>query len=116
MVDLEKSDLPHNFGVLSMARAGDPNTNGSQVFVCLSRDGTEFLDGRYTAFAQAVSGAEAIRKIAMVPVDANDRPLDPPMILRTYTRDAPSLSDRKSVVRDDDKAEASDQTLDDPGR
>ncbi len=116
MVDLEKSDLPHNFGVLSMARAGDPNTNGSQVFVCLSREGTEFLDGRYTAFAQAVSGADVIRKIAMVPVDANDRPLDPPMILRAHTRDAPSLSERKPVVHDDKQTQTKDQTLDDPGR
>lgn len=94
MIDLEKSNLPHDFGVLSMARAADPNTNGSQVFVCLSKEGTSFLDGRYTAFAQAVSGADVIRKIAAVPVDAEDRPLDPPMIEKAYTRDAPPIPDR----------------------
>ncbi|MFG0246573.1 MAG: peptidylprolyl isomerase [Phycisphaerales bacterium JB052] len=102
MVDLEKSTLPHDFGVLSMARAADPNTNGSQVFVCLSKEGTSFLDGRYTAFAQAVSGADAILKIARVPVDVNDRPLDPPMIERAYLRDAPPISERvKPVTRED---------------
>lgn len=95
MIDLEKSPLPHDFGVLSMARAADPNTNGSQVFVCLSREGTSFLDGRYTAFAQAVSGADVIRAIAAVPVDADDRPLDPPMILSARLRDAPAISDRQ---------------------
>lgn len=98
MIDLEKSTLGHDFGVLSMARADDPNTNGSQVFVCLSREGTSFLDGRYTAFAQAVSGAEAILKIARVPVDANDRPLDPPMIERAYLRDAPPVSERRLPI------------------
>jgi peptidyl-prolyl cis-trans isomerase B (cyclophilin B) len=98
MVDLEKTTLLHDFGVLSMARSADPNTNGSQVFVCLSREGTEFLDGRYTAFAQAVSGADVIRKIAAVPVDSNDRPLDPPMIEETFVRDAPSIANRASPL------------------
>lgn len=94
MIDLEKSDLRHDFGVLSMARASDPNSNGSQVFVCLSREGTAFLDGRYTAFAQAVSGAEVIRKIAAVEVGPDDRPFDPPMITSAETRDAPPIPDR----------------------
>lgn len=98
MIDLEKSALPHDFGVLSMARAADPNTNGSQVFVCLSRDGTSFLDGRYTSFAQAVAGTDAILKIAGTPVDANDRPLDPPMIERAYLRDAPAISARVAPI------------------
>ncbi len=98
MIDLEKSSLPHDFGVLSMARSADPNTNGSQVFVCLSKEGTSFLDGRYTAFAQAVSGTDAILGIARVAVDANDRPLDPPMIERAYLRDAPAISDRAVPV------------------
>ena len=102
MIDLEKTSLAHDFGVLSMARGVDPNTNGSQVFVCLSKEGTAFLDGRYTAFAQAVSGADAILKIARIPVDANDRPLDPPMIERAYLRDAPPITDRlRPVTRED---------------
>ena len=98
MIDLEKTSLPHDFGVLSMARSADPNTNGSQVFVCLSREGTEFLDGRYTAFAQAVSGADAILKIAAAPVDADDRPLDPPMILSAHLRDAPPIDKRLAPI------------------
>jgi len=87
-LDLEKSGLAHDFGVLSMARAADPNSNGSQVFVCLSREGTAFLDGRYTGFAEAIEGAETIRALAQVPVGEEDRPVTPPVIGRAYTRDA----------------------------
>ena len=121
MVDLEKTALPHDFGVLSMARSGDPNTNGSQVFVCLSREGTAFLDGRYTAFAQAVSGATVIRSIAAVPVDADDRPLDPPMILKASTRNAPAISDRLLALHvqeeaSKDNAEIVDPSLAEPDR
>lgn len=97
-IDLEQSTLPHDFGVLSMARANDPNTNGSQIFVCLSREGTSYLDGRYTGFAQAVSGTDAILRIAASPVDINQRPLDPPMIERAFMRDAPSIQDRTPPV------------------
>lgn len=101
-IDLEKSPLGHDFGVLSMARAADPNTNGSQVFVGLSREGTSFLDGRYTSFAQAVAGAEAILAVAGVPVDADDRPLDPPMLVRAYLREAPPIPERAMPVTRDD--------------
>jgi len=78
-IAFEQSTLPHDFGVLSMARDADPNTAGSQVFVCLSREGTARLDGKYTSFGQAVTGAPAILGIARVPVK-EDRPLDPPIL------------------------------------
>ena len=94
MIDLEDSSLPHDFGVLSMARDSDPDTNGSQVFVALSREGTSFLDGRYTAFAEAVGGASVIQEIAAVPVGNEDRPLDPPMLISCTQRDAPPIQDR----------------------
>lgn len=89
-VDLEPSALGHDFGVLSMARAQDPDSNGSQVFVCLSREGTSFLDGRYTAFGELVSGAEALRAIASEQVDGAGRPVRPVMVRRAYTRPAPA--------------------------
>lgn len=75
----EFNDKPHEEGVLSMARTGDPleaqglpprceaaNSAGSQFFVVLSRK--EHLDGKYTAFGKAVSGLEAVRKIAATPL------------------------------------------------
>ena len=98
MIDLEKSTLPHDFGVLSMARDTDPDTNGAQVFVCLSKEGTSVLDGRYTAFGQAIAGADVIRKIAATPVGAEDRPIDPPMIERAFARDAQPITKRQPPI------------------
>jgi len=86
---LENSTLPHDFGVISIARSTDPNTNGCQIFVGLSRDGTKHLDGHYAAFGQAVKGAQAILKIAAVPVGKEDRPTDPPKIRNARLIDAP---------------------------
>lgn len=77
---LEQSPLPHDFGVISMARSTDPNTNGSQFFFALSRNGTKHLDGRYASFGEAISGADTILKIAAVPCGKEDRPNDPPVI------------------------------------
>ncbi len=91
MIDLERSTLPHNFGVLSMARSPEPDTNGSQVFICLSREGTESLDGSYCSFAQAISGADAINALAAIPVDAKGRPTTEPgpMVKSVRLKDAP---------------------------
>lgn len=114
-IDLERSALPHDFGVLSMARATDPNTNGSQVFVCLSREGTSFLDGKYTSFAEAVDGADVIRTIARVAVGEQDRPVEPPVIIRATSRSGPGLDQRPPALS---KA-LSEQPADggaDPGR
>lgn len=63
LIDLEPSSLKHDFGILSMARTGDPNSNGSQVFICLTRNSTKHLDGQYTSFAEAVDGQETIQKL-----------------------------------------------------
>lgn len=86
---LEQSPLPHDFGVLGIARSTDPNTNGGQIYIALSREGTQHLDGRYATFAQAIRGSDAILKIAAVPVGANDRPTTPPKIITARLVDAP---------------------------
>jgi peptidyl-prolyl cis-trans isomerase B (cyclophilin B) len=89
-IDLEDSPLPHDFGVLSMARNTDPNTNGCQVFIALSREGTARLDGKYTAFAQAVSGADVILALAATPVKpGTDTPESAPVLLSARLVDAP---------------------------
>jgi peptidyl-prolyl cis-trans isomerase B (cyclophilin B) len=88
-IHLERSTLPHDFGVISMARATDPNTAGSQFFVALSREGTQHLDGRYAAFGELVRGAETLKKLAQVPVGERDRPLEPPKIRSARLVDAP---------------------------
>ena len=81
---LEDSPLPHDFGVISMARSTDPNTNGSQIFVCLSRAGTKHLDHRYASFGELVRGKEVVLKTGQVPVGKDDHPTDPPVIRRAY--------------------------------
>ncbi|MEM8758514.1 MAG: peptidylprolyl isomerase [Planctomycetota bacterium] len=99
-IDLERSQLPHTFGVLSMARSGDPNSNGSQVFICLSRERTRGLDGSYTAFAQAISGADIIEQLSAVRTGANDRPIEPPVLEAVVLRDAaPYGTGPKPVTR-----------------
>lgn len=88
-INLEPSKLPHDFGVLSMARSNLPNSGGSQFFICLSRKGTEYLDGKYTSFAQATSGDDVIQKIAASELAAgSERPKDPPVIKRCRLIDA----------------------------
>ena len=78
---LEKSPLPHDFGVLGMARSSDPNTNGAQFYVALSREATEHLDGKYVTYGQLVRGKEVIMKIANVKIGPkDDRPEKPPVI------------------------------------
>lgn len=95
--DLEQSKLEHDFGVVSMARAADPNSNNSQFFICLSREGTTSLDGKYTTFAQAVSGADVIQQIARVPVNG-ERPLAPPVLNSVTLIDAPPYGDAPPPV------------------
>lgn len=79
---IEPSRLPHDFGVISMARDMPPDSAGSQFFICLSRRGTARLDGHYCAFGYAVEGAEVIRAIAAVELTAvaSQRPAHPPVI------------------------------------
>ncbi|MBL8048879.1 MAG: peptidylprolyl isomerase [Chthonomonas sp.] len=85
---LEKSPLPHDFGVISMARSTDPNTNGCQFFFALSREGTKHLDDRYASFGETISGGATILKIAAVKTGEQDRPLEPPVIRRIRLVDA----------------------------
>ncbi|MBQ8321829.1 MAG: peptidylprolyl isomerase [Clostridia bacterium] len=67
-----KNDLKHTRGVISMARAFDPNSASSQFFI-MHADAPH-LDGQYAAFGKVVSGMEAVDEIASIPTDYNDRP------------------------------------------
>lgn len=70
-VAAEFNDRSHEKGVLSMARSADPDSAGSQFFICLGRDHCQHLDGEYTAFGTVVDGVDAVDSIAAVPVDAS---------------------------------------------
>ncbi|MEM0965520.1 MAG: peptidylprolyl isomerase [Verrucomicrobiota bacterium] len=64
-VDAEFNSRPHKKGVLSMARSSDPNSAGSQFFICL--DECSFLDGQYTGFGELESGEEVLVSIGDTP-------------------------------------------------
>ena len=73
----EFNDREHVEGTLSMARSSDPDSAGSQFFVCLGREHCRHLDNQYTAFGQVVDGLDVVRAIGAVKTDSGDRPLDP---------------------------------------
>ncbi|AKG37547.1 peptidylprolyl isomerase [Paenibacillus durus] len=72
------NSLLHTRGVLSMARANDPDSAGSQFFIMT--DAAPSLDGKYAAFGKVTEGLEVVDAIVNLPRDANDRPANPPVI------------------------------------
>jgi peptidyl-prolyl cis-trans isomerase B (cyclophilin B) len=67
-VKAEFSDRSHQRGVISMARSANPDSAGSQFFIC---DGdASFLDRQYTAFGKLIKGDDVLAKIAGTPVDS----------------------------------------------
>jgi len=71
-VKAEFNSRPHKRGTLSMARAADPDSAGSQFFICVAD--APFLDRNYTVFGEVVSGMDAVDKIVSQPRDARDNP------------------------------------------
>ena len=67
--------IKHTRGVISMARAMDPNSAGSQFFI-MHQDAPH-LDGGYAAFGHVVSGMDVVDEIAAVSTDWNDKPRTP---------------------------------------
>ncbi|MDG1837854.1 MAG: peptidylprolyl isomerase [Phycisphaerales bacterium] len=76
-IDAEFNDREHHEGVLSMARTADPNSAGSQFFICLGRDHCQHLDGSYTAFGKITDGIDVVRTIGSVETDHADAPEEP---------------------------------------
>jgi peptidyl-prolyl cis-trans isomerase B (cyclophilin B) len=82
-----KNELSHKRGVISMARANDPNSAGSQFFICDKDD--LFLDGQYAAFGKVVEGMDVVDKIASHKVDRRDKPLENVIIEKAIAIDEP---------------------------
>lgn len=78
----EGNTLSHKKGVISMARANDPNSASSQFFICV--DDASFLDGNYAAFGEVIEGYENVEKIASVKTDPNDKPMTP-VVMKTVS-------------------------------
>lgn len=73
-VKAEFNSKPHTRGVVSMARANDPDSAGSQFFICVAD--AHFLDWQYTAFGEVLSGMDVADKIVAVKRDGRDNPLE----------------------------------------
>jgi peptidyl-prolyl cis-trans isomerase B (cyclophilin B) len=73
-IKAEFNDTHHEPGVVSMARAQDPDSAGSQFFICVADCG--FLDGQYTAFGRVTEGQAVAEAISKVPRNPQDKPLE----------------------------------------
>ena len=67
------NDLKHTAGVLSMARANDPDSAGSQFFIMAEE--ASYLDGDYAAFGKVIEGMDVVNDINSVQTNSNDKPL-----------------------------------------
>lgn len=87
-IKAEFNDTPHVRGIVSMARSGDPNSAGSQFFICV--DTAAFLNNNYTAFGEVVEGMDVVDKIVNLQRDERDNPLESnPAILKKVTIEEP---------------------------
>ena len=89
--------IAHKRGVISMARAMDPDSAGSQFFIM--HEDAPHLDGQYAAFGHVIEGMDVVDAIAMVETNAMDRPLKPVVIekaeVETFGKDYPFDGGRK---------------------
>ncbi len=87
-INAEFSKTPHVLGVLSMARTNDPNSAGSQFFICL---GTQaFLDNKYTAFGKCADAESlaTVQAIGKLKTDASDKPVEKVTIKKVTVKEA----------------------------
>jgi peptidyl-prolyl cis-trans isomerase B (cyclophilin B) len=73
-VKAEFNSKPHKRGIVSMARANDPDSAGSQFFICVAD--ANFLDWQYTVFGEVVSGMDVVDKVVAMKRDGRDNPLE----------------------------------------
>jgi peptidyl-prolyl cis-trans isomerase B (cyclophilin B) len=73
-VKAEFNSKPHKRGIVSMARSNDPDSAGSQFFICVAD--ANFLDWQYTVFAEVVTGMDVADKVVSMKRDGNDNPLE----------------------------------------
>jgi cyclophilin family peptidyl-prolyl cis-trans isomerase len=88
-INAEFNKTKHEAGVLSAARTSDPNSAGSQFFVCLAAH--PHLDGQYTAFGKTANAESlaVVKAIGAVKTDRNDRPATPVKINKATVKESP---------------------------
>ena len=80
-----KNDLKHTRGVISMARAADPNSASCQFFI-MHKDAPH-LDGSYAAFGKVIEGMDAVDEIAETETDYSDKPRTPVIMKKVWIED-----------------------------
>ncbi len=90
-VKAEFSNKSHKRGILSMARSNDPNSAGSQFFICVAD--VPHLNGNYTVFGEVVTGLDVVDKIVAEKKDGRDNPID--RIEMTVSVKAPESPEKK---------------------
>ncbi len=78
----------HVAGTISMARSADPDSAGSQFFVCLAP--ASHLDGQYTVFGQVIDGMDVVDAIGKVKTGSGDRPLEDVIMEKVTIEEAPA--------------------------
>ncbi|MCP9472053.1 MAG: peptidylprolyl isomerase [Nitrospira sp.] len=73
-IKAEFNSKPHRRGIVSMARSNDPDSAGSQFFICVAD--SNFLDWQYTVFGEVVSGMDVVDKVVSMKRDGRDNPLE----------------------------------------
>ena len=88
-IPAEFNATPHEPGVLSMARTSDPNSAGSQFFICLEK--VPHLDRQYTAFGRTADAESlaVVKAIGDVRTGAGDRPVEPVTITKATVKRTP---------------------------
>ena len=79
-IKAEFNSRSHKRGIVSMARAQDPDSAGSQFFIVTTD--SAFLDRQYTVFGEVVSGMDVADKVVNLPRDSNDCPLQEAKMLK----------------------------------
>ncbi len=89
------NSLAHTRGVISMARAMNPDSAGSQFFI-MHKDAPH-LDGQYAAFGKVVSGIEVVDEIASVDTDMRDKPITP-CVIKSITVSDDESQDKPEII------------------
>jgi len=79
-INAEFNNISHEKGIVSMARSQNPNSAGSQFFICAAK--ADWLDGQYTVFGKVTKGLNVVDKIVNVKRDSRDRPLKDVRIMK----------------------------------
>jgi peptidyl-prolyl cis-trans isomerase B (cyclophilin B) len=87
----------HVLGVISMARSSDPNSAGSQFFICLGD--APFLDGKYTAFGKLIAGVDVLKKIGSVPTKMNSSGTERSMPEQRIVVDSITIVSRQEALK-----------------